>query len=174
MRLIGTSAPSCASRIIISGAAEAGSREAAVAAAKPKRRQVQKADKTRASVAAAADKVVRQGVVAAEVAKAGPGGRGGGGGGGRFGRGANFVPLGTYRIVLNVDGQEMAQVIRVEPDPVVGNAMTAEEWSAMDAAEEEAAERLERGDISEQDGQQEMRDIRDPDPDRDQERKDHD
>jgi hypothetical protein len=66
----------------------------------------------------------------------GRGGRGGGGGlgGGRGGRG-NTVPPGDYRVVLSVDGQELSQTIRIEPDPVISTAATANEIAEMDALE---------------------------------------
>jgi S1-C subfamily serine protease/photosystem II stability/assembly factor-like uncharacterized protein len=64
-------------------------------------------------------------------AAAGAGGQRGGGGGGGLGRGgagASSVAPGTYRVVLTVDGQELAQSIRIEPDPIVSDTvMTLEE-----------------------------------------------
>lgn len=36
---------------------------------------------------------------------------------------AGVVPAGMYRVVLNVDGEEFAQSVRVEADPVVPNAV---------------------------------------------------
>src|SRR5205823_3937953 len=48
----------------------------------------------------------------------GGGGKGGGGFGGGFG-GARGAPPGVYRVVLNVDGQELATTLRLEADPNV-------------------------------------------------------
>jgi hypothetical protein len=70
--------------------------------------------------------------------------RGGGFGGARFGGGAASVPAGTYRLVLTVDGQEFAQTIRVEADPLVPDSvMTVEEIEAIEQ-EEKAQRHLER------------------------------
>ncbi len=49
----------------------------------------------------------------------GPQGGQGGGGGGRGGGGARGVPLGTYRVVLDVDGKQWEQALRIEADPTV-------------------------------------------------------
>jgi S1-C subfamily serine protease/photosystem II stability/assembly factor-like uncharacterized protein len=54
----------------------------------------------------------------------GPSRSGGGIGGGGLG---GTVPAGMYRIVLDVDGREFAQSIRIEADPIVANALTADE-----------------------------------------------
>jgi hypothetical protein len=59
------------------------------------------------------------------------------------------VPAGAYRVVLNVDGQEFTQTIRVEADPVVPETgLTNQETSmddedAMDEDEEESEEEME-------------------------------
>jgi len=67
----------------------------------------------------------------------GLGGFGGGGfGGGRFG-GAPTVAPGTYRVVLTVDGEQFAQNLRVEPDPVVTDAVPGDDQPALDDEEEE-------------------------------------
>ncbi len=63
-------------------------------------------------------------------------GVGGGGRGGGFGGGTS-VAAGTYRIVLTVDGEEFAQNLRVEPDPVVTDAVTTDDQPVMDEEEEE-------------------------------------
>ncbi len=56
-----------------------------------------------------------------------PSGRGGGFGGfGGFG-GGRRVPAGTYKLVLNVDGEEFNQTIRVETDPNIPPALAAEQ-----------------------------------------------
>jgi len=76
-----------------------------------------------------------------EIASSG-GQRGGGSGGGGFagrGGGSSVMP-GTYRIVLNVDGEEFAQTIRVEPDPLISNVVT----TFHEASELEENERNER------------------------------
>ncbi len=52
----------------------------------------------------------------------GPGGRAGFGGG-------RAVPPGAYRIVLTVDGKEMTQSVRVEPDPLAPPGVIAAEES---------------------------------------------
>lgn len=74
-----------------------------------------------------------------EVASSGSqrGGRSGGAGG--RGGGSSVMP-GTYRIVLSVDGEEFAQTIRVEPDPLIPDVAT----TFHEAAEAEANEREER------------------------------
>jgi hypothetical protein len=56
--------------------------------------------------------------------RGGSGGFGGGGFGG-FGGFARAVPAGLYRVVLTVDGKEYAQTLRIENDPVVPEASTA-------------------------------------------------
>jgi uncharacterized membrane protein YgcG len=64
------------------------------------------------------------------------GGRGGGGGG-RGGGGGGRVAAGAYRVVLTVDGQEFAQTVRVQSDPVVPEVSSAnEELAEEDEAEE--------------------------------------
>jgi hypothetical protein len=45
------------------------------------------------------------------------GGGGGGGGGGRLGGFGRQVPAGSYRVVLNVDGQSLTQSFVIEGDP---------------------------------------------------------
>jgi S1-C subfamily serine protease/photosystem II stability/assembly factor-like uncharacterized protein len=80
-----------------------------------------------------------EGEGANEIPSAGGQRRGGAGGSGGRGGGATVTP-GTYRIVLNVDGQEFAQNIRVEPDPLIADVVTA----FQDALAEEESEREER------------------------------
>ncbi len=70
------------------------------------------------------------------------GGAGGGRGGGRggFGGGGGIpVPTGTYRLVLTVDGEDYAQTVRVESDPVVADAVSADEQPAADEEEQNEA-----------------------------------
>jgi hypothetical protein len=55
------------------------------------------------------------------------GGMGFGGKGGKGGFGGAAVPPGTYRVVLNVNGEEVVQPIRVEADPVSPNILIAPE-----------------------------------------------
>ncbi|HKB03678.1 MAG TPA: hypothetical protein VKD90_15750, partial [Gemmataceae bacterium] len=54
---------------------------------------------------------------------------GGGGGGGRFGAGGfgRQVPAGTYRLVLNVDGESLIQSLTIEGDPVPPRSLTADD-----------------------------------------------
>jgi hypothetical protein len=54
---------------------------------------------------------------------------GGGGGGGRFGGGlgGRQVPAGSYRVVLNVDGESFTQSLTIEGDPVPPRSLTADE-----------------------------------------------
>lgn len=66
--------------------------------------------------------------------KAGEGKAGGGKGGGGFGGGGfggfgarNLVQPGEYRVVLTVDGREMASTIRVEADPLAAATRTSGE-----------------------------------------------
>ena len=48
---------------------------------------------------------------------------------------------GAYRIVLAVDGREFAQNIRIEPDPVISEVVTAfQDVSVADDDEEEKEE----------------------------------
>ncbi len=56
--------------------------------------------------------------------QAGPAGGFGGPGGFGFGQ---PVPPGTYRVVLNVDGKEFSQSVRVEPDPSAPPTLIAED-----------------------------------------------
>jgi photosystem II stability/assembly factor-like uncharacterized protein len=77
----------------------------------------------------------------------GEGRRGSGGGGRRFGGLATVGP-GEYRVVLSVDGKEYAQNLRVEPDPVVADAVMAEDQPILQDEEEE--EEQERGGMSEE------------------------
>jgi hypothetical protein len=58
--------------------------------------------------------------------EAGPAGRTGPGGFGGFGA-TRSVSAGDYRVVLSVDGQELAQAIRVERDPNQPSSLLAEE-----------------------------------------------
>jgi hypothetical protein len=51
------------------------------------------------------------------------------------------VPAGTYRIVMTVDGKEFAQTLHVQPDPVVADAVMADENESADEDEEEEEER---------------------------------
>ena len=65
-------------------------------------------------------------------------GRSGGGGGGGFGGFGGFaraVPAGLYRVVLTVDGKEYAQTLRVENDPIVPEASTANDDAEMEEEE---------------------------------------
>ena len=48
-------------------------------------------------------------------------------GGGRGGFGGRPVSPGTYRVVLTVDGKELAQALRVEADPDAPASLLAEE-----------------------------------------------
>jgi len=79
-------------------------------------------------------------------------GRGGGSGGGGRGGAAPSVGPGTYRVVLAVDGTEIARTLRVESDPIVPDTvMTTEEIEALEAEEksqrnQEREHRLYRGD----------------------------
>jgi photosystem II stability/assembly factor-like uncharacterized protein len=59
----------------------------------------------------------------------GRGGGGPGGGGGRFGGGLGRrqVPAGSYRLVLNVDGESFTQSLTIEGDPVPPRSLTAED-----------------------------------------------
>jgi photosystem II stability/assembly factor-like uncharacterized protein len=58
--------------------------------------------------------------------RGGPGA--GGGGGGRFaGAGGRQVPPGTYRLVLNVDGETFTQSMTIEGDPVPPRSLTGED-----------------------------------------------
>ncbi|MFL6183195.1 MAG: hypothetical protein ACJ73J_12940, partial [Actinomycetes bacterium] len=50
------------------------------------------------------------------------------------------VPPGSYRIVLNVDGKEFAQTLRVDADPVVAESTMASNESELDENEEEEEE----------------------------------
>ena len=78
----------------------------------------------------------------------GPGGQGGGQqGGGGFGGGrggARGVPLGIYRIVLDVDGKQCEQALRIEADPTVppevANSVGLEEEEGDVEEEEEPRE----------------------------------
>ncbi|MBM3970666.1 MAG: PDZ domain-containing protein [Planctomycetes bacterium] len=60
-----------------------------------------------------------------------PSGTSGGGGGGSRGPsgtgGGSTVSPGMYRVVLDVDGREYAQSLRIEADPVIPGAIAAEE-----------------------------------------------
>src|SRR5207237_1102508 len=64
-------------------------------------------------------------------------------GGGRGFVTAAPVPAGTYRIVLSVDGKELAQTLHVQPDPVVSDAVTADEDENA-SEEQEEEEEMER------------------------------
>lgn len=57
----------------------------------------------------------------------GPAGGGGrrGGGGGRGGRGGQPVTPGMYRVVLTIDGQELAQALRIDADPATSTNLIA-------------------------------------------------
>ena len=57
----------------------------------------------------------------------------------RFG-GPPPVAPGTYRVVLSVDGEEFAQNVRVEPDPIVSDALMTGEQPGLDEDEEEEME----------------------------------
>ena len=63
-------------------------------------------------------------------------------GGGFGGRCAGILSLGpgTYRVVLNVDGKEFAQNLRVEADPVVTDAVAGIDEPYADTQEEEEEE----------------------------------
>jgi photosystem II stability/assembly factor-like uncharacterized protein len=69
----------------------------------------------------------------------GGGGQRGGGGGGTGGVGGALpaVVSGTYRVVLTVDGEEFAQTLRIEPDPVISDAVAADDQPVVDDEEEE-------------------------------------
>jgi photosystem II stability/assembly factor-like uncharacterized protein len=56
------------------------------------------------------------------------------------------VPPGLYRIVLNVDGKDYTQIIRVEPDP---NIPLAEQLIADEGQEQDADEMIEEGEEEE-------------------------
>ncbi len=93
-----------------------------------------------------------QGEADATAADGGP--RGGGrrgftGGGRRFG-GAATVGPGDYRIVLTVDGKEFSQKLRVEPDPVIADALMAEDVPVMQDEEEEEEEQAQGGGMIEE------------------------
>jgi hypothetical protein len=64
------------------------------------------------------------------------------------------VPAGTYRIVLSVDGKELAQTLHVQPDPVVADASIADE-NENASEEQEEEEEMER----EQEHQREIREY---------------
>jgi photosystem II stability/assembly factor-like uncharacterized protein len=88
--------------------------------------------------------------------------RRGGGGGRRFGGLATVGP-GAYRVVLTVDGKEYAQNLRVEADPVVADALMAEDQPILQDEEEE--EREQAGGMSEEREQESVSStetIRDP------------
>ena len=62
------------------------------------------------------------------------------GGGGRFGFAPMIAP-GTYRVVLTVDGEEFAQNLRIDPDPVVSDAVSVlGDQTGLDEDEEEEEE----------------------------------
>ncbi len=96
-------------------------------------------------------------------------GGGGGGAGFRGGRGGGPAP-GTYRVVLSVDGQDFAQTITVEADPVQPTAMTAEEMRAQEAEEADEEDKQDAGMDQDRDQESEPA-IRDTDKGKDQ---DHD
>ncbi len=102
----------------------------------------------------------------------GRGGGGGGGFGGRGGRGAGAAAAGTYRIILTVDGQQFAQNLRVENDPLVSDSVAMASNSAdlgdEDEDEENAYFKIDEGDeerAMEEEGEE--RELRDADRDRD-------
>jgi hypothetical protein len=55
------------------------------------------------------------------------------------------VGPGAYRVVLTVDGKEFSQKLRVEPDPVVADALMAEDVPVMQDEEGEEAEQARDG-----------------------------
>jgi photosystem II stability/assembly factor-like uncharacterized protein len=55
--------------------------------------------------------------------------------------GSSFVGPGLYRVVLNVDGQEFSQNVRVEADPSVPNAIMGAELPGMNEREEQPGPR---------------------------------
>jgi hypothetical protein len=57
----------------------------------------------------------------------------------RFG-GLPPVPPGAYRLVLNVDGKEFSQTLKVDADPVVADSTMASNESELDENEEEEEE----------------------------------
>jgi hypothetical protein len=71
------------------------------------------------------------------------------GGGRRFG-GAATVGPGAYRVVLTVDGKEFSQKLQVERDPVVADALMAEDVPVLDDEEEEEQEQARGGALIEE------------------------
>ena len=67
----------------------------------------------------------------------GGGATGGGRGPSGFGGGGSVGP-GMYRVVLDVDGREYAQSIKIEADPVIPNAIAAEEMEMPERLRDEA------------------------------------
>ncbi len=61
------------------------------------------------------------------------------------------VPPGSYRIILTVDGKELAQTLRIDPDPLIAESTMATNESELDENEEEEMER-----------EQQLREIRQP------------
>lgn len=102
------------------------------------------------------EQVARPGAVAGAAVQAGRtevGTRGQGrgpGGGGAGGFGGGPVPPGSYRIILEVDGKEFSQSIRIEADPIVPNAIAVtdeemeEGYEKKEKREAEAEELLQR------------------------------
>jgi len=73
----------------------------------------------------------------------GPGGGAGTGGGRGGGFGGGPVPPGLYRVVLEVDGKEFSQSIRIEADPVVPNAIAVTDEELLDESDGRRARRKE-------------------------------
>ncbi len=70
-------------------------------------------------------------------ARPGGGQRGQGGGRGGFQRRGEAVPVGTYRVVLSVDGVDLPQLIKVEADPTApGAILTSEDEEEPEKARE--------------------------------------
>ena len=61
------------------------------------------------------------------------------------------VPAGSYRVVLNVDGKEFAQTLRVDADPLVADSTMASNESELDENDQEELE-----------AQEQVREIRQP------------
>jgi hypothetical protein len=62
------------------------------------------------------------------------------------------IPPGSYRIILNVDGKEFSQTLRIDPDPLIAESTMATNESELDENEEE--EEMQR--------EQQPREIRHP------------
>ncbi|HKD38571.1 MAG TPA: hypothetical protein VKB78_17285, partial [Pirellulales bacterium] len=82
---------------------------------------------------------------ASEGGARGGGRRGFAGGGGRRFGGAATVGPGAYRVVLTVDGKEFTQKLQVERDPVVADALMAEDVPVLQDEEEEEEEQARGG-----------------------------